>query len=69
MSVEVACAYLGGMKLEAFVEAVAPRLLAWKLPDGVLRFDRRDLDAWVDNRGDVSPKRSDDDWLRSLSDA
>jgi len=69
MSVDIACAYLGGMKVAAFVASVAPRLSAYKMADGVLRFDRRDLDAWVDNRGDVSPKRSDDDWVRSFGDA
>jgi hypothetical protein len=69
MSVDIACAYLGGMKIEAFIASDAPRLSAHKMPDGVLRFDRRDLDAWVDCRGNISPKRSDDDWVRSLGDA
>jgi hypothetical protein len=69
MSIEVACAYLGGISREAFWAAVVPHLSAQKLPDGIIRYDRHHIDAWVDGRGDIGPRRSDADWLKELGDA
>jgi hypothetical protein len=67
MSVEAACAYLGALDRETFLATVAPSLQAHKLPDGVLRYDRRDVDGWVDSRGSLMPKRSDQDWLLDVA--
>lgn len=39
------------------------------LPDGIVRYDRLDLDAWVDARGAGAPRRGDGEWLKDLSEA
>jgi hypothetical protein len=69
MPVDAACAYLGAVDRETFLATVAPSLQVIRLRDGVDRYDRRELDAWVDARGQVTRKRSDSDWLRDLSNA
>jgi hypothetical protein len=69
MSVDVACAYLGSIGREAFLSKVAPHLGPPKLIDGTARYDRRDLDAWVDSDGKGLKKRSDADWLQEIRDA
>lgn len=69
MSVEVACAYLGTIPPEKFLEAVAPSLGAVRLPGGVIRFDRKELDAWVDGGGQLGRPRSDSDWLSDVANA
>jgi hypothetical protein len=69
MTLDVACAYLGGLDREAFLTDVAPATQPIKVRGGAMLFDRRELDAWVDARGDIAPKRSDDDWLREIDDA
>jgi hypothetical protein len=61
---EAACAYLGALDREAFLTTVAPSLRGRKLSDGITRYDRHELDAWVD--GYRGPRRSDDDWLSEL---
>ena len=69
MNVDAACAYLGVGDREKFLAAIAPALLPVKLPDGTMRYDRRDLDAWVGAIGTGQPRRRDEDWLRDVSDA
>lgn len=69
MNIETACAYLGAVDREKFLASIAPTLQAVKLPDGGIRYDRQDLDAWVDARGQVGRKRSDDEWLYDISNA
>jgi hypothetical protein len=69
MNVEAACAYLGDVEREKFLAAIAPSLLPIKLPDGAIRYDRRDLDVWVDGRGVAPPRRSDSEWLKGVGDA
>lgn len=69
MSIEAACAYLGSIEREHFLKAVGPSLRARKMPDGLIRFDRRELDAWVDSGGKVQPPRIDDDWLSDVANA
>jgi len=65
MTVEIACAYLGGLSREVFVAAVAVAIRPMTVR-GVAFYDRKDLDAWVDARGETKPKRSDSYWLREL---
>ncbi len=69
MSVDTACAYLGMVAPDSFLEAVAPRLHAIRLPGGVVRFDRKELDAWVDGRGSLPQTRGDADWLNDVANA
>jgi hypothetical protein len=69
MDIDTACAYLGAVERENFLAAVGPALSPVRLPGGMIRYDRRDLDAWVDGRGLIPPKRSDADWLQDVSDA
>lgn len=68
MTVEIACAYLGGLSREIFFAAVAVAIRPMKV-QGVALYDRKDLDAWVDERGEAKAKRSDSDWLRELENA
>lgn len=69
MSVEVACAYLGAICRETFLARIAPSLKPPKLLDGAAKYDRHDIDAWVDGADQNGPKRSDADWLHEISDA
>jgi hypothetical protein len=69
MTVDAACAYLGFADRENFLTAIAPTLPSVKLPDGTIRYDRRHLDAWVDAIGIRQHPRSDEDWLKEVSDA
>jgi len=69
MSVEIACAYLGALDRETFLAKVAPGLQGFRLREKIVRYDRRDIDAWVDAGGDAAQRRTDDDWLKELSDA
>jgi hypothetical protein len=68
MTIEAACAYLGALDREAFIVMVAPSLRGLKLSDGQIRYDRRDLDAWVDSGGNLAPQKTDSDWLREIRD-
>lgn len=69
MTLDVACAYLGGLDREAFLANVAPATQPLKVRGGTILYDRRDLDTWVDSRGDLKAKRTDEDWLREIDDA
>jgi hypothetical protein len=69
MTIEAACAYLGDVEREKFLAAIAPSLLPIKLPDGAVRYDRHDLDRWVDGRGVSKARRSDTEWLEGVSNA
>jgi|HubBroStandDraft_5_1064220.scaffolds.fasta_scaffold248387_2 hypothetical protein len=68
MTVEIACAYLGGLSREVFFAAVAVAIHP-VIVRGVALYDRKDLDAWVDARGEAKAQRSDSDWLRELENA
>jgi hypothetical protein len=68
MSVEIACCYLGAIPREVFFASVAPALHPFRLPGGHLRYDRQDLDMWVNANGSQTLRRSDSDWLRELND-
>ena len=48
---------------------VAPATQPIRVRGEAILYDRRDLDTWVDARGDFKPKRSDADWLREIDDA
>ena len=69
MTLDVACAYLSGLDREAFLANVAPATQPIRVRGEAILYDRRDLDTWVDARGDFKPKRSDADWLREIDDA
>jgi hypothetical protein len=69
MTIEAACAYLGTIEREQFLRAVAPCLRPVKLQGGPIRFDRHELDAWVDNGGKLRPARTDQDWLNDVANA
>ena len=69
MNVDAACAYLGCADRATFLAAIAPTLLSVKLPNGMIRYDRRHLDAWVDAMGIGQSQRSDEDWLKEVGDA
>ena len=68
MAVDVACAYLGALDRETFLTTVAPSLNPIKLAGGTLRYDRVDIDSWVDD-GTKQPRRRDEDWLKDIDDA
>ena len=68
MTIDVACAYLGALTREMFLASVAPSLRPLRLPGGAIRYDRQELDSWVDALGYTSPRRSNDYWLRKLED-
>ncbi len=65
MTIEAACAYLQ-LDRELFLATIGPTVRAHKFPDRVIRYDRNDLDEWVN--GHREPRRTDDDWLREISD-
>ena len=69
MSIEAACAYLGDIGRETFLTEVAPSLRCIKLGGDELKYDRQDLDAWVEGRGVGRLKRTDRDWLRDVGGA
>ena len=69
MTIEAACAYLGTIEREQFLEAVAPSLHAVRMPGGLIRFDRRELDSWVDSGGKLDAGRPDEDWLSDVANA
>ena len=68
MTIDVACAYLGALPREMFLASVATSLRPFRLPGGAIRYDRQELDSWVDARGYTSPRRPNDYWLRKLED-
>ena len=64
MAVDVACAYLGALDRETFLTTVAPSLNPLKLAGGTIRYDRVDIDSWVDSgtkqpRGQSHPTTAD----------
>lgn len=69
MQIDDACAYLGHLERETFLRVIAPRLKAIRLDDRVVRFDRDELDKWVDSHGRIDQQRSDDDWLKDIENA
>lgn len=69
MAIDVACAYLGDLDQETFLAKVAPSLTPIKVDRRELRYDRVDLDTWVDRGGIGHLKRTDDDWLKAIDDA
>lgn len=66
MSLETSCAYLDIAEREAFLQCVAPALRPVRIKGSGVRYDRHQIDEWVDARGQLAPARSDEDWLKEV---
>ncbi len=63
MTASIARSYLGGISPESFARFVATRIRSVRWVGEEIRYDRVDLDRWLDEGAPHVASKSDAEWL------